>query len=509
MPVYQARSIRQMVLLGFLVVLLPVLAALFYGANSLSSMARKHRDHLVTAADAAETSQNLAKSLVDLERLARQYHLLADVSLLTVFNGEVDKVLENLDRLRALHRDNDVVHHANRLEDLAKEMRVGLNTRPSDSDNDKNSGKENNAVFEALQLIPQMRSAQQRLKLAIEEDLKHKVETAKQLAATTQSRLLIMGLTVLPGTLLLVALFSILITRPIKTIDATIKQIGMGHYPSQVDLRGPRDLAIVAKRLTWLGQRLKDSEASQERFLRHISHELKTPLASIKEGIELLADGIPGPINPKQREVLDILQSGLLHFQKLINNLLDFNLLRGNKALMRSPIILSELISNLVRMHQLPASRKGIQFELIGEPLHVAVDKSVLSAAIDNLLSNALNFSPSGGRIIVRWYRRDDDLVIVVRDEGPGISRDEREKVFLPFYQGKATRDGPLKGTGLGLSVARECVNSHGGELLIVDADKGACFEIHLPQVLRQDTSTLSQKSDRSPRRWTEAQEFS
>lgn len=488
-----------MVLLGFLVVLLPVLAALFYGANSLSSMARNHRDHLVTAADAAETSQNLAKSLLDLERLARQYHLLADGNLLSVFNGEVDKVLENLDRLRALHRDNDVVHHANQLEDLVKEMRTGLNAGSSDSD----------AVFDALQLIPEMRSALQRLRSAIEEDLKHKVESAKKLAETTQSRLLIMGLTVLPGTLLLVALFSVLITRPIKTIDATIKQIGMGHYPSHVNLSGPRDLAIVAKRLTWLGQRLKDSEASQERFLRHISHELKTPLASIKEGIELLADGIPGPINPKQREVLDILQSGLLHFQKLINNLLDFNLLRGNKALMRSPIVMTDLISNLVRMHQLPASRKGIQFELIGEPLNVAVDKSVLSAAIDNLLSNALNFSPSGGRIIVRWYRRDDDLVIVVRDEGPGISREEREKVFLPFYQGKATRDGPLKGTGLGLSVARECVNSHGGELLIVDADKGACFEIHLPQVLRQDPPALSQKSDRSPRRWTEAQDIS
>jgi two-component system sensor histidine kinase GlrK len=488
-----------MVLLGFLVVLLPVLGALFYGANSLSSMARNHRDHLVTAADAAETSQNLAKSLLDLERLSRQYHLLGDANLLSVFNGEADKVLENLDRLRALHRDNDVVHHGNRLEDLVKEMRAGLNSGASDSD----------AVFEALQLIPPMRAALQRLRSAIEDDLKNKVESAKKLAEITQSRLLIIGLTVLPGTLLLVALFSVLITRPIKTIDATIKQIGMGHYPSHVDLRGPRDLSIVAKRLTWLGQRLKDSEASQERFLRHISHELKTPLASIKEGIELLADGIPGPINPKQREVLDILQSGLLHFQKLINNLLDFNLLRGNKALMRSPIVLSDLISNLVRMHQLPASRKGIQFELVGEPLSVALDKSVLSAAIDNLLSNAVNFSPSGGRIIVRWYRRDDDLVIVVKDEGPGISREEREKVFLPFYQGKATRDGPLKGTGLGLSVARECVNSHGGELLIVDADKGACFEIHLPQILRQGASALSPKSDSSPRRWTEAQDIS
>src|SRR6478735_6300577 len=141
MAVYQARSIRQMVLLGFLVVLLPVLAALIYGANSLSSMARTHRDHLVTAADAAETSQNLAKSLLDLERLARQYHLLSDANLLSVFNGEADKVLETLSRLRATHSDSEVIHQANRLEDLVREIRTGLNEGSSDGD----------AVFEALQ----------------------------------------------------------------------------------------------------------------------------------------------------------------------------------------------------------------------------------------------------------------------------------------------------------------------------------------------------------------------
>ena len=484
-----------MVLLGFLVVLLPVLAALIYGANSLSSMARTHRDHLVAVANAAETSQNLAKNLVDLERLARQYHLLADINLLSVYNTEADKLVESIESLRVIHSDPDVLRHADRLEELVKEMRTGMSEGTSDSD----------IVFESLQLIPQLRASLQKLRSAIEGDLRHKVESAKHLAELTQSRLLIIGLTVLPGTLLLVALFSVLITRPIKAIDATIKQIGMGHYPSHVDFSGPRDLAIVAKRLTWLGQRLQDSEASQERFLRHISHELKTPLASIKEGIELLADEIPGPINAKQREVLDILQSGLLHFQKLINNLLDFNLLRGNKSLMRAPINMGDLISNLVRMHQLPASRKGIQFELIGEPLTVDIDKSVMSAAIDNLLSNALSFSPSGGRITVRWYRRDDGIAVLVGDEGPGIAKEEREKVFLPFFQGKATRDGPLKGTGLGLSVARECVSNHGGDLHIIDATGGAWFEIYLPGVIRQDSQSLSLKSDRSPRLWTEA----
>lgn len=488
MPNFQARSITQMVLLGFLVVLLPVMAALTYGANSLSALARTHRDHLSAVADIVETSENLAKGLLDLERLARQYQLLAEPALLGVFNSQAGKLLDSLRRLNDTDAGTDVHTNAAHLEELVKELQTGINLGATHKEE----------VLQALQVLPQLRATMQRLRLATKDDLKAKVDSAKSLAESTQSRLLFLGFIVLPGTLFLVALFSILITRPIKAIDRTIKQIGMGNYHHNEKFTGPRDLVIVAKRLAWLGQRLQDSEASQERFLRHISHELKTPLASIKEGIELLADEIPGPINSRQREVLNILGAGLQHFQKLINNLLDFNLLRNNKTLQKVPVEIGDLVNNLVRLHNLTATRKKIRFEIVGDALPLLIDKSVINAALDNLLSNAVGFSPEGGRITIRWYRRDRGVALLVGDEGPGIAPEEREQVFLPFFQGRATRVGPLKGTGLGLAVARECIISHGGDLQIVEAEKGAWLEIFLPYAAVAKGSALSQEGNSS-----------
>lgn len=467
MPIFQPRSILQLVLVGFLVVLLPILGALVYGAGSFSTLAQSGSDDLEQVADTAEIVQKLAKGLTDIERLTRQYLLIKEPSLLTAINAEVTAYGSNLLSLRLLRPEPEIARNTEQSEDLLLELKRALSEKPP---------------VRIIELIQPLNLSLLQLRQALEIDLKRKVAAAKDAAQTIRTRLLILGFTVLPGTLVLVGLFSVLITRPIKMIDKGIKQIGTGSY-QQLTRRffGPRDLQLVAERLRWLGQRVRASEESQERFLRHISHELKTPLATIKEGIELLADGIPGPLTPQQGEVLAILRNGIQHFQVLINNLLDFNLVRSNKALNREEVDLMELVQSIVRLHQLTAQRKSVEFELKGEPLQVSVDRSVLSAAIDNLVSNAVHFSPEGGKVHLRWWCKPEGLTLLIGDEGPGIAPDEREKVFLPFFQGKATRVGPLKGTGIGLSVARECIELHKGQIRILDADRGAWLEMFLP----------------------------
>ncbi len=470
MRVFQARSISQLVFIGFLVVLLPVMGALFYGARSLTQAAREQSENLEIVADRAELVQKMAKSLGDLERLARQYKVLSDPSLLQAFQSEAQTFGHGLDQMRQFY-DNSASGPTLLAMDKALEKLNGVfSTEPV---------KERQAL-EAIKILKFLDEHMELLHESLERDLKSRVVAARSAAQTTRMRLVTMAALVVPSTILLVILFSLLITRPIKAIDGNIKKIGAGDYATS-PVKGPRDLQIVAQRLNWLGERLQASEAAQERFLRHISHELKTPLATIKEGIELLADGIPGPLNERQNEVLSILVGGIQHFQVLINNLLDFNLLRGNKSLHREKVELGGLIHGIVRMHQLTAQRKGAAFVMDGDALHLSIDRAVMSAAIDNLVSNALHFSPDGGQIQLRWQRGAEGVRITVRDEGPGIAKDERDKVFLPFYQGKASRHGPLKGTGLGLSVAKECVELHRGKLQILDAAKGAKLEILLP----------------------------
>ncbi len=466
MPIFQPRSILQLVLVGFLVVLLPILGALVYGAGSFSSLAQSGSDDLEEVADTAEITQRLAKGLTDIERLTRQYKLLKEPSLLSAVSTEVTSSIASLKSLRLLRPEPEIARSIEQTQELMLKLEKTLQERPS---------------ARAIEMIQPLNLSLLQLRQALEIDLKRKVAAAKDAAQTIRTRLLILSFTVLPGTLILIGLFSILITRPIKMIDRGIKQIGTGSYEVPKRFSGPRDLQLVGERVRWLGQRVRASEESQERFLRHISHELKTPLATIKEGIELLADGIPGPLTAQQKEVLAILRSGIQHFQVLINNLLDFNLVRSNKALNREEVDLRELVQGIVRLHQLTAQRKSVEFEIIGEAMRVLVDRSVLNAAIDNLISNAVHFSPEGGKVHVRWWRKPDGLTLLIGDEGPGIAPDERDKVFLPFFQGKAVRVGPLKGTGIGLSVARECVELHKGRIRILDAERGAWLEMFLP----------------------------
>lgn len=467
---FRPRSILQLVLIAFFVVLLPFLAALVYSGKMMNKISHEHRDHIVSVSESAEYLQKLASDLIAVERLARQYLLLSDESLLQVFNQNIEGMDQDFEPF--LTRSTDIRETVSTMKDLNRQLKNRLNNGKALPPADP----------QTLSLIDNLSNSLGNLRVQTDLELRSHVEAAKERAANTQRTLTMLGFTAIPSTLLLIAIFSLLITQPIRGIDQAIREIGTGIYKKGIKISGPRDLVLLGERVGWLRERLHSSEESQERFLRHISHELKTPLATIKEGIELLADEIPGPLNDSQRNVLNILQTGTKHFQSLINNLLDFNLMRGDQNLKRETVELKSLIEDVIRPHLLTAQRKHLTFELLGPPTELRLDRSVMSAALDNLMSNAVHFSPDQGKVTVQWQQADRGVTLLVGDEGPGIPKEERENVFLPFYQGKAKRTGPIKGTGLGLSVARECVESHKGVLSILESEKGTWFEIFLPQ---------------------------
>ncbi|MBC7532485.1 MAG: HAMP domain-containing histidine kinase [Oligoflexus sp.] len=488
---FQPRSILQLVLIGFLAVLLPVLAALIYGGRTMSRISEEHRDHIVSVSESAEYLQKLASDLVDTERLARQYLLLGDASLLQLLNQHLDGMDEDFEPFLSRSKETSVA--VKNMKELKEKLSMRLNLGKALKSTDALT----------LATIDALNSSLQFLRKQTDLELRAHVEAAKARAQDTQENLFSLGYTLIPATLLLVGLFSLLITRPIREIDETIREIGTGIYREGGKIHGPRDLRLLAERLVWLRKRLHTSEESQERFLRHISHELKTPLATIKEGIELLADEIPGPLNDSQRNVLDILQTGVAHFQSLINNLLDFNLMKSDRSLNREEVELKDLIESVIRPYLLTAQRRHLSFETLGQAMMVNVDRSVIVAAMDNLVSNAVHFSLEHGKITIQWQSSDRGLTLLVGDEGPGIPAADRKNVFLPFYQGKALRTGPIKGTGLGLSVARECIESHKGVLNIVDSEKGAWFEVFLPQDSRRGSLGLQNENSVAPERQT------
>ncbi len=199
--------------------------------------------------------------------------------------------------------------------------------------------------------------------------------------------------------------------------------------------------------------RLIELEEQKTRFLHQVSHELKTPLSAIREGAELMADGSVGPLSQPQVEVARILRENTLRLQRLIEDLLNYHTVQFQRSgLHLRRVELAPVIHRVAEAHQLPVRAKEIRLKINCPPIALEADENKLEVILDNLLSNAVKFSPPFGEILVTARVRGHEVIVDVMDEGPGIAPAERDRIFDPFYQGKARphETGQGHGTGSG-----------------------------------------------------------
>jgi two-component system sensor histidine kinase GlrK len=291
---------------------------------------------------------------------------------------------------------------------------------------------------------------------------------------------------VLAASALAVALalaFGVWLARPFKRLQRAIVGLGENRLDEPIDIRGPADVRRVSQQLEWLRLRLTELDADKARFLRHVSHELKTPLAALREGISLLEDGVTGALNPAQREVAQILQQNAISLQGQIEALLRFNAAAFEaRELHRERTPLLPLIEEQVEAQRLQWHAYGLRIEVGGEPLSVVIDRTKLGAAIANLLSNAIRFSERGGIIRIGVSGTLETTFIDIADAGPGIAEGDRERIFEPFYRGSRQPEHAVKGTGIGLSIVQEYIAAHGGRVVLLPDGPGARFRIELPR---------------------------
>jgi two-component system sensor histidine kinase GlrK len=276
------------------------------------------------------------------------------------------------------------------------------------------------------------------------------------------------------------------ISRPIAELDASIRQLGGADFSRPITVRGPEDLQSLGERLDWLRRRLAELEAEKNRFLRHLSHELKTPLTALREGAELLNDQVGGPLAPPQRQVVTIMRDNSVKLQRLIEDLLDYQrALHAAASLATKPAALESLVRDAVRPHELVMQAKGQRLTLELEKVSGEVDAEKLVSIVDNLVGNAVKFTPPGGAIVVGMRAEGAEAVIDVIDSGPGVPAEEREAIFDSFFRGRAKASARVEGTGLGLAIAREFTEAHGGRIQVVGRTSGAHFRVRLPRRAR------------------------
>jgi two-component system sensor histidine kinase GlrK len=287
----------------------------------------------------------------------------------------------------------------------------------------------------------------------------------------------------LPLTVIAIIAVTLAVGRPLRTLDRAISELGSGTFSREIIVSGPQDLERLGRQLEWLRGRLLDLANERSRFLRHMSHELKTPLANIREGTELLMDGAVGELDSNQREVTGILRENGIKLQRLIENLLSFSAWQtSSSSLDISEFRLRPLVKQVLENQQLTLLSQRVRLDVKIEDVTLVADRGKVRLILENLLSNAVKYSPKGGAIHMSAQRSFDQLVLDVADNGPGIAPEDRSHIFDAFYTGRAAKGGSLKGTGIGLSVVLEFVNAHGGSVQLIDGEfPGAHFRIVMP----------------------------
>lgn len=276
--------------------------------------------------------------------------------------------------------------------------------------------------------------------------------------------------------------FGIWLARPFKRLERAIVQLGENRLAEPINIPGPSDVRGVSQQLEWLRLRLTELDADKARFLRHVSHELKTPLAALREGVALLQDGVAGALTPDQAEVAQILHHNALALQAQIEALLHFNAAAFEaRQLRRRKTDLLALLHEQVEAQRLQWRARDLQVRVEGSPRQLQVDPEKLGTAIGNLLSNAIRFSPPGGTVRLLLADGAAGATIDFIDQGPGVAGADADRVFEPFYRGERQPAGAVRGTGIGLSIVQEYVAAHGGRVRLVSDTEGGHFRIELP----------------------------
>jgi signal transduction histidine kinase len=233
-------------------------------------------------------------------------------------------------------------------------------------------------------------------------------------------------------------------------------------------------------------QRARRLARQQMEFVAGVTHELNTPLAAIRSAGQNLADGIvTDPTQVRRYGGLIEKEGGRL--TALVAQVLDFaGIESGSRAYASEPLSLAALVDEVLRDHRLALDQAGMTVErdLASELPQVRGDAAALRRALDNLVANAVKFAASGRWLAVRAASRPDERTVVVRveDRGPGIPRDERERVFEPFFRGPAAERNATPGSGLGLSLVRHVVRAHGGRVRVEGREGGgAAVVLELP----------------------------
>jgi signal transduction histidine kinase len=291
-------------------------------------------------------------------------------------------------------------------------------------------------------------------------------------------------------------------TRPIAQIISTTTRLNPAHLRERLPIRGTRDeLDRLSQTINSLLDRIAEYLRQNREFTANAAHELRSPLTALQSSLEIALNA--DRTTEEYKEVLSVLLEECEQMRVLVNQLLV--LAEGDAGRLRlhsRPVRLDQLVARSLEMFRAVAEAAGVELSVARlEPAVILGDGSRLWQVVNNLIDNAVKFTPAGGRVSLTLFFEGGgrQCVLEVADTGVGISAQDLPHVFERFYQGDKARDRemPVRGLGLGLSICQAVVAAHGGTIEVVSTQgHGATFRVRLPECARPDAAPEPDRDD-------------
>ena len=478
------KSLSGLMLFGLALIAIPLLVAVLTAAVHMQQLTDSGQKIVLDSAKTARLGQDMLSQIAQLERAAGLYAVLYDKNWLEQYRSQ-DAGLTTIRGQLDEHFKGDNAHQAlAQFGALQESIRLEVvSLPPPPRTNDARATEATRAALSRR--FSDLAALADKVTALGNAQIDSEVTALGEQTLIARRRLLLQTATLVPLTVIAILALTLLVGRPLRQLDRAISELGQGTFSNQIAVSGPHDLERLGGQLEWLRQRLLDLAHERNRFLRHMSHELKTPLANIREGTELLMDGAVGELDSNQREVTAILRENGIKLQRMIENLLSFSAWQTSSVgLEPTEFRLRPVVKQVLENQQLTLLSQRVRLDVRVADVTLVADRSKMRLILENLVSNAVKYSPKGGTIHLRAANEGMDLVLDVADSGPGIPKEDREHIFDAFYTGRASKNSSVKGTGIGLSVVLEFVSAHGGTVQIVDGEfPGAHFRITMPMI--------------------------
>lgn len=291
--------------------------------------------------------------------------------------------------------------------------------------------------------------------------------------------------------LLVAQRLSRLVTEPLGALARVANRVGGGDFSAPPAVHGPIEVQTLGAELDRMRERLAELDALKQGFLASVSHEMRTPLSTMREALAQLGDGLGGPLNDKQKRLVALARRACEREIRTVSTLLDLSRLRAGGTLkFQAGSSVDEAVREAVASEQEAAEKAGVTLdvELPGEAPPSMMDVTMVERAVANVVRNAVGVSHAGQKVVIRRAlqttrggKAGSWAVVTVRDEGPGVPPEIRRTVFDPFVTSAVASSPKDVGVGLGLALAREVARAHGGDLELDPAPgPGAVFHLWL-----------------------------